>query len=53
MSYTGKKYKSRREKKKTYERNGRIFLIAGLLIVLILAIVNRVYIYDSFRFYFN
>jgi len=53
MSYTGKKYKSRRERKKIYDRNGRIILIAASLVILVLLIAKRLYIYDSLRFYFG
>jgi len=52
MAYSGKKYVSRRERKKAGERNGKIIALTVIIIVLILAYWNRVYLYDSVRFYF-
>ncbi len=53
MAYTGKKYVSRRERKTIMERNTKIVIVAAVLVIAILSIYNRVYIYDSFRFYFQ
>lgn len=50
MAYSSRhRYKNRREKVKTINRNTRIILIFFAIACLVLIIKNRVWIYDWFR----
>ncbi len=53
MSYSSRhRYKSRREKNRTVAKNTKMILISTGLIVLILVIKNRIYLYDYIRTWF-
>ena len=53
MSYTGRhRHKTRRERYEQNRRNLRIITIVVLLALIVLLIKNRVYIYDTVRFWF-
>lgn len=49
MAYSKKKYLSRRERKKQIDRNTRIAAIALIIVLVIIVLFNRVYIWDLIR----
>lgn len=53
MSYTGRhRHKTRRERYERNRRNLRTIALFALIALVILAFKNRVYIYDTVRFWF-